>query len=67
MFFKVSPLRNVALTAPYFHDGKIETLAQAVRKMGKLQLNEELTDQQVSDITSFLKALTDKKREQYLK
>jgi cytochrome c peroxidase len=63
MFFKVSPLRNVALTAPYFHDGKIETLEQAVRKMGKLQLDEELTDQQVSDITSFLKALTDKKRE----
>ncbi len=67
MFFKVSPLRNVALTAPYFHDGKIETLEQAVRKMGKLQLDEELTDQQVSDITSFLKALTDKKREHYVK
>jgi cytochrome c peroxidase len=67
MFFKVSPLRNVALTAPYFHDGKIETLEQAVRKMGKLQLDEELTDQQVSDITSFLKALTDKNREHYAK
>ena len=67
MFFKVAPLRNVALTAPYFHDGKIETLAEAVRKMGKLQLDEELTDQQVSDITSFLKALTDKKRERYIK
>ena len=35
--------------------------------MGKLQLNEELTDQQVSDITSFLKALTDKNREKYIK
>jgi cytochrome c peroxidase len=67
MLFKVSSLRNVALTAPYFHDGKIETLEQAVRKMGKLQLNEELSDQQVSDITSFLKALTDKKREHYVK
>ena len=67
MFFKVSPLRNVALTAPYFHDGKIETLEEAVRKMGKLQLDEDLTDQQVSDITSFLKALTDKKRERYVK
>ena len=63
MFFKVSPLRNVALTAPYFHDGKIKTLEQAVRKMGKLQLDEDLTDQQVSDITSFLQALTDKNRE----
>jgi len=67
MFFKVAPLRNVALTAPYFHDGKIATLDEAVRKMGKLQLDEELTDQQVSDITSFLKALTDKNREQYVK
>jgi len=63
MFFKVSPLRNVALTAPYFHDGKIKTLEQAVRKMGKLQLDEDLTDQQVSDITGFLQALTDKNRE----
>ena len=67
MVFKVAPLRNVALTAPYFHDGKINTLDEAVRKMGKLQLDEELTDQQVSDITAFLKALTDKNREQYIK
>ena len=63
MFFKVAPLRNVALTAPYFHDGKIKTLEEAVRKMGKLQLDEDLTDQQVSDITDFLKTLTDKNRE----
>jgi len=67
MVFKVSPLRNVALTAPYFHDGKIQTLDEAVRKMGKLQLDKELTDQQASDIASFLKALTDKRREQYVK
>ena len=67
MFFKVAPLRNVALTAPYFHDGKIKTLDEAVRMMGKLQLDEDLTDQQVSDITSFLKALTDKNREQFVK
>lgn len=63
MVFKVSPLRNVVLTAPYFHDGKIETLSEAVRTMGKLQLDVELTDQQVKDITSFLQALTDKTRE----
>ena len=67
MFFKVAPLRNVALTAPYFHDGKIETLEQAVKKMAKLQLDETLNEQQVSDITNFLKALTDKKRERYNK
>lgn len=67
MTFKVSPLRNVALTASYLHDGKIETLEQAERKMAKRQLDEELDDQQVSDITNFLKALTDKKREQILR
>lgn len=67
MFFKVAPLRNVALTAPYFHDGKIKTLEEAVRKMAKLQLDEELTDQQVNDISRFLKALTGKNREKYLK
>jgi len=67
MFFKVAPLRNVALTAPYFHDGKIETLGEAVRMMAKLQLNKSLTEQQVNDITSFLKALTDRNREQYIK
>jgi cytochrome c peroxidase len=67
MFFKVAPLRNVALTAPYFHDGKISALDEAVRKMGYLQLDLELSDQQVNDITAFLKTLTDKNREQYLK
>jgi cytochrome c peroxidase len=67
MFFKVASLRNVALTAPYFHDGRIATLEEAVRKMGKLQLDLELSDQQVNEITVFLKTLTDKNREQYLK
>jgi len=66
MFFKVAPLRNVALTAPYFHDGKIATLEEAIRLMAKLQLNEEPDAQQVSDIAAFLKALTDKNRAQYL-
>jgi len=63
MVFKVAPLRNVALTAPYFHDGKIKTLDEAIRKMGKLQLNEELSNQQVNDIEMFLRALTDKNME----
>ena len=63
MVFKVASLRNVALTAPYFHDGKIATLAEAVRAMAWLQLKKKLSDQQVDDIISFLKALTDKSRE----
>jgi cytochrome c peroxidase len=63
MVFKVSSLRNVALTAPYFHDGKIATLPEAVRRMAKLQLDTEITDQQTEDVVSFLKALSDKERE----
>jgi cytochrome c peroxidase len=63
MVFKTATLRNITLTAPYFHDGKIETLPEAVRLMGKLQLDVDLTEEEVKDITSFLKALTDKARE----
>jgi cytochrome c peroxidase len=57
-FFKVPTLRNIAQTAPYFHDGSQETLGGAVRIMGQVQLNLELTDAQVADIVAFLGALT---------
>ena len=57
-FFKVPTLRNIALTAPYFHNGKVKTLEEAVKIMAKLQLDKELTPQQVDDITAFLNALT---------
>ncbi len=56
--FKVPTLRNVALTAPYFHNGTVKTLQDAVMVMGKVQLNKDLTEQQISDITAFLNALT---------
>lgn len=62
MVFKVSQLRNVALTAPYFHDGKATTLEEAVRLMGTLQLDNELNDQDVKEIITFLNTLTDKNR-----
>jgi cytochrome c peroxidase len=62
-FFKVPSLRNVALTAPYFHDGKVQTLEEAVKKMAYLQLNKNLTEEEVQSIVTFLKALTDKSRE----
>lgn len=67
MFFKVASLRNVALTAPYFHDGRVATLEDAIRLMGRLQLNEDLDEGQVGDIAAFLKALTDRNREQFLR
>ena len=57
-FFKVPSLRNVAKTYPYFHDGSVTDLKEAVRIMGKLQLNQGLTDEEVNDITAFLESLT---------
>lgn len=55
---RVPSLRNVATTAPYFHDGSAPTLDDAVRKMGKAQLNATLTDPQVKAIVAFLHSLT---------
>ncbi|MFP5507467.1 MAG: cytochrome-c peroxidase [Gammaproteobacteria bacterium] len=56
--YKVPTLRNIALTAPYFHNGAVATLDEAVRVMAKTQLNQELDAQQVGDIVAFLGALT---------
>ena len=56
--FKVPSLRNVELTAPYFHDGSTATLADAVRLMAKYQLGRHLTAQEVELIVEFLKTLT---------
>jgi cytochrome c peroxidase len=58
-FFRVAPLRNVALTAPYFHSGRVWDLDEAVRIMAKSQLDiATLPDQDVEDIVAFLHALT---------
>lgn len=56
--FKVSSLRNVAETAPYFHDGSVATLGAAIRVVGHTQLTKPLTDTQASDIEEFLRSLT---------
>ncbi len=56
--FRVPTLRNVALTAPYFHNGKVKTLEEAVRVMAPSQLNKRLLDEQVRDVAAFLEALT---------
>jgi cytochrome c peroxidase len=59
-FFKVPILRNVAETPPYFQDGSVDKLEDAVVIMAKIQLAKDLTDGQVGDITAFLKSLTGK-------
>jgi cytochrome c peroxidase len=56
--WRVPTLRNVALTAPYFHNGSVPTLDEAVRVMAKTQLNKDLSDAQTADLVAFLNALT---------
>ena len=57
-FWKVPTLRNIEVTAPYFHNGAVKTLSEAVQVMAKTQLNIDLSGQQTADITAFLSALT---------
>ncbi|MDO5605980.1 MAG: cytochrome-c peroxidase [Paracoccus sp. (in: a-proteobacteria)] len=56
--FRAAPLRNVALTAPYFHSGAVWDLGEAVRIMSSSQIGTELTAQQAEDIVAFLDTLT---------
>lgn len=56
--FRAAPLRNVALTAPYFHSGKVWDLKTAVAIMAESQLGETLDDSDLNDIVAFLGSLT---------
>lgn len=56
--FKVPSLRNIALRAPYFHNGSAKTLHDAVKEMGYYQLGVKLSPTQIDDIIAFLKTLT---------
>ena len=57
-FFKVPSLRNVAKTGPYFHDGSVKTLDQAVSIMAEYQLGKQLSKEEITDIVAFLGSLT---------
>jgi cytochrome c peroxidase len=56
--FRVAPLRNVALTPPYFHSGQVWDLEDAVAIMGRAQLGLELVEEEVGAIAEFLTSLT---------
>lgn len=56
--FKVPTLRNIALTAPYFHDARTDNLHEAVKIVLKYQLGKTLPDDQVEDLVAFLQTLT---------
>ena len=65
--FKVSSLRNVAVTAPYFHDGSVNTLDKAIEIMGRYQLGRELSEEDRRYIAAFLESLTGEYRGERLK
>lgn len=56
--FKVPMLRNIELTYPYFHDGQVKTLEEAVVIMGKIQLGYEFTEEETQKMVAFLKTLS---------
>ena len=57
-FFRTPNMRNVAMTYPYFHDGSVWDLGQAVKIMGQAQLGKDFTDAEISDMVAFLNTLT---------
>jgi cytochrome c peroxidase len=67
MVFKVPGLRNIAETKPYYHNGKVETLEQAVSRMAEYQLGKNLTEAQVRSIITWLKTLTGELPAEYIK
>lgn len=58
---RVPTLRNVTQSAPYFHNGQIATLNEAIKEMGRIQLGVDLNDQETAEIHTFLKSLEGKK------
>ena len=56
--FKVPSLRNVEKTWPYFHDGSVETLEEALQVMARLQIGAQLSQGQVTCLAAFLETLT---------
>lgn len=56
--FKVPTLRNIELTAPYFHDGQYQTVEEAVAAMAKYELGKELSKNDIQSLVAFMKTLT---------
>ena len=56
--FRLPTLRNIAMTGPYFHNGSVPTLSEAVRVMARTELKTTLSDKETRDIVAFLESLT---------
>jgi cytochrome c peroxidase len=66
LVFKVPSLRNVERTSPYFHDGTVATLEEAVRRMARYQLGRKLSDTEVAAVVTWLGSLTGTVPEDYI-
>ena len=67
MVFRVPSLRNVAMTAPYLHDGSLASLPEVVRMMARHQIGKEITDAQITSIITWLGSLTGELPADYIK
>ncbi len=67
LVFKVPTLRNIEKTGPYFHDGKVATLNEAIAKMGDYQVGEELSAADIQSIAVWMKSLTGVIPAEYIK
>ncbi len=65
--FKVPSLRNIEKTGPYFHDGKIATLKEAIAKMADYQVGKTLSDVEIQSIETWMKSLTGEIPADYIK
>jgi len=67
MVFKVPSLRNIEKTGPYFHNGKVGTLEEAVTRMAEYQVGKKLSDAETQSIVTWLKSLTGEIPAEYVK
>ncbi len=67
MFFKSPSLRNVAKTAPYFHDGSVATLEEAIKRMSEHQTGVPMSEPKIKSIIAFLETLTGEIPQEYIK
>jgi len=67
MVFKVPSLRNIEKTGPYFHNGKVGTLTEAIERMAEYEVGKKLTDSQIQSIVTWLKSLTGELPAEYIK
>jgi cytochrome c peroxidase len=67
MFFKVPTLRNIEKTGPYFHNGSVASLDEAVAQMGSYQLGKQLSQAEIQSIVTWLKTLTGDLPADYIK